>query len=637
MKSETSFFNRTLFFNLYKRYWPIFASYFIIWLIVLPLSLANSMQYASEMTRVNDIRESVASVGLRVLNQGIYGGAIMSAIFSILIAMAAFGYLYNARSVSMMCSLPIKREGVFVSVFSAGLAGMFAVNIIIFLITMAVEGAYGASTFGPSYLYQWLAMVCMMNLFFFGFATFCASLTGNIFVLPAVYVILNFTAYIVEFCIRTIMQIFIYGASPSAPYKFTVLSPFVKIAKTHPSGITENVFDGSTLTYSYISGYYYEEWSTLAVYAVIGLVFAVCAMLIIKHRRMETAGDVVAVNPLKPVFKYCLSIGCALVLGILIFQIVFGSIVLPLGKKNLLFIFTLLFMVFGAFIGYFSAEMLIQKTLRVFSGRKWIGFGITAVVISVIMFCGEYDVFGYERKIPDISDIKSVNLACSGESVVLERPENISATIDLHSSIISHKNANESCTDGNTYYVYIIYTLKNGKTFEREYHIYSKASDDIFKLADLMNVNEAVNYRKALSVPVSINTIADAYISYFDKTEAVYKNIELPAEQAYELYSQCIIPDINDGTLGKVWFETDSYYMKNVFDCTINFSIQQRIKDNNYNSDYFYTTLTVDSARTYKWIREKLGINLCSMGESKAIQEAQNNYKESGAASLIPK
>ena len=636
MKSKTSFFNRTLFLNLLKRYWPIFAGYFLVWLIVLPIALTNILQYNTYTAEFsNNILAFAAAAGRQILNSGLYGGVIISGIFGLLIAMAAFNYLYNARSVSMICSLPIKREGTFFSVFSSGLVTMFTINLFVFLISLSVTAAYGVLSLSYVYLLQWLAMVCMLNLFFFGFASLIAGLTGHILVLPMVYIVLNFTVYVVEMLVRTIMGLFIYGFSGNTSSVLAVLSPPVKLLMN--SGIS-GILEEPDNYNSAVIGYNYTEWKIVIIYAAVGVLFALLAMLLIKHRRMETAGDVVAVKPLRPIFKYCLSGGCALVLGLLIFTTAFNSPTTLTGIRGAMLM--LAFMLFGAFIGYFAAEMLMQKTLHVFKGGKWIGFGITAVLISAFLIGCEFDVFGIESKLPAASEVKGVSINSVGEAVFFEEPESIASAIKLHSDIITHKDANEQYTGNynvNSYYVTIIYTYNNGNTLTREYQLYSEASDDIYALNDLMNVKEAIDFRKELSVSVSIDTIADAYISYFDKASETYANIELSPEMAYQLYSECIIPDIEDCVLGKIWIVTDETYNNNVYDCTVNFSVEQRVKDNVYNSDYFYTTLNVDSKRTNNWITENCGITLATMGESSAMQYAYSDgkvYAEKAAESI---
>lgn len=619
MKSKTSFFNKTLFLNLLRRFWPIFAAYLVIWVIIEPVVLGNMLQYAhySRGYTVDPLAQTM-DFAKTVLNMGLYGGVIMSGIFAGLVAMAAFSYLYSSRSVSMICALPIKREGVFLSVFVSGLSTLLAVNLLILLITLAVTAAYGMLAAVGSYVLQCFAMVCLANIFFFGFASFCASLTGSILVLPLVYAVLNFTAAVVEYLIRAVMGMFIYGIRPGASDTFLWLSPPIKLLSTDTvSTVSAQTAQGVY----YTSDVYYSGWLSLGLYAVAGLAFATLAMLLVKRRRMESAGDVVAVRPLKPVFKYCLSVGCALVLGLLIYSIVFSYSEFH-GLKAMLNM--LLFMLFGAFIGYFAAEMLLQKTFRVFKRASWLRFAATGLILSALMLCGEFDLYGIEKKLPDAASVQGVSVSVDGESVLLEAPENIAAVIGVHGDIISNKAVNEAWQpDGihSSNYVNLLYTYHNGKTLERYYTIDPQGSNDIYTLNDILNSKEAIDYRKKLGLPVSIDTISDAFIEYYDAVQMQYRTIELSPRAAVELYHDCIIPDIEAGALGKVWLAPDEDYETNVYDCTIRLSLEERQADNSYNGDYFYTTLTVQATRTRAWLAANAeDLELATMGESRALQ-----------------
>ena len=53
-----------------------------------------------------------------------YGVPVISIVYAILCAMAVWSYLYNARSVGMMHTLPIRREGLFVTNVLSGLTMM---------------------------------------------------------------------------------------------------------------------------------------------------------------------------------------------------------------------------------------------------------------------------------------------------------------------------------------------------------------------------------------------------------------------------------------------------------------------------------------------------------------------------------
>ncbi|MDR1131200.1 MAG: hypothetical protein LBL15_02135 [Oscillospiraceae bacterium] len=616
MKSKTSFFNRTLFFELPRRFWPILAAYVAVWLVVLPVATANNLQYyLIDDFLGGNLRVLLARAGQNILEAGLYGGLILSAGFALILAMAAFSYLYTARSVSMYCSLPIRREGVFLSLFGSGLFWLFAGNAVIALVTIGVVSAYGLPALA-GFVLQWFAMTCLFGLFYFGFAALCASLTGHVLVLPLVYAVLNFTVYVVEYLVRTAMSLFIYGVSVRGSLVLSPLSPPVHILdRTSVRGILERLADGGSVEI----GCFYDGWTALICYGAAGLFCALAAVQLIRRRRMETAGDVVAVKPLKPVFKYCLSFGCALVIGLLIYTAVFGSETYGIARM----VYMLLFMLFGAFVGYFAAEMLMRKTLRVFNRKNWLHLGAAAVIIAALMFCGEFDVFGIERKLPAADRLERVSVSCNGQSVNFEQADNIGALIALHGEIIAQKDINERKAAGfdlsPAYGVQITYFYKDARTLSRNYTIFLSSGTTVDELNALLNVPEAVNDRKNISIPVTPGAISDAFLNYFDKETGEYSEYWLSAEQAYALYTDCIVPDIDDGYLGKIWLVTDDAYYSGVYDCTFNFAVSQRRSDGGYAFDHFYTTLTRSAARSAAWVTENTGIALSTMGESREI------------------
>ena len=611
MKSKTSFYSSTLFWNTIKRFWPIFAAYLAIWIMALPLALNSSLKWGAiyNSQDVNLIAEEL------VLRSGATVAPIMAAVFGIFFAMAAFSYLYSSRSVSMICSLPVKREGVFLSVFTTGLAGMILSNILVFIISIIVESSYKIA--GMNALWQWLAMACLNCLFFYGFAVFCASLTGHILILPCVYGILNFVVVVVEYFVRQTISGITYGMSANSAPTLVYLSPFYNLVFTNHLG--EDYVLSTDGIYTTL-GYYYENWISLIIYGAVGIVFALFALLLIKNRRMETAGDVVAVKPLKPIFKYCMSFGCALVLGVVINSIIFSnSLYSGYGSTDVLIL--ILCMLAGAFIGYFAAEMLMRKTLRVFQRPNWVGYALTCIVVIALIMSCEFDLFGFEKNVPDASEVETVSLYGAFEAVNLSEVENIQSSIDLHKSIINNKKEYEKHTAGNSndpdlrYGEYPItlrlsYTLKNGKTIDRVYNIYCGITDDCDVLSDIVNCEEAVQRRKSLKIEVSKDTVSYANISYYDKETRQYTGYTLSPEIATELFKTCIVPDIENKALGNIWINSNystvngkSYYDE-VYACNIDIELSKRDASGEYNNEYFNTTVTVSAVKTLEWLAD---------------------------------
>ena len=117
MQSKTSFFNRTLFRKNLSRYWPLWGF----------ASFVGFLAPAALLVRVIQSGEtSVEPLVVREIYYYLVADAvpIVSIAYAILCAMAVWSYLYNARSVGMMHSLPIRREGLFLTNLLSGLAMM---------------------------------------------------------------------------------------------------------------------------------------------------------------------------------------------------------------------------------------------------------------------------------------------------------------------------------------------------------------------------------------------------------------------------------------------------------------------------------------------------------------------------------
>ena len=57
----------------------------------------------------------------------------------------------------------------------------------------------------------WLLTAVLSSLAFYGVAVFCAMLTGSLFILPLVYAVLSFAAWVAESCLHEILGALIYG------------------------------------------------------------------------------------------------------------------------------------------------------------------------------------------------------------------------------------------------------------------------------------------------------------------------------------------------------------------------------------------------------------------------------------------
>ncbi len=684
MQSRTSYFNKAIFLNTLKRFWPLWLVYLGVWLLALPVTQA--VNYLGETYRAQ--RE--------VLDIAQQGGVIMGLGWGVLAAMAVWSFMYNSKTMSGVACLPVKREGVFLSVTLAGILPAIVSNIVAFGLVMLVHLGRGYAAVVPFDLYGF-AIVTMMLIFFYGFATICAQLTGNLVILPLVYLVLNFVAWVVESTVNYLMDVVVYGVEFGSYSLALYLSPVLGLLNGGPR--THEVYDAAFDKYV-VSHVSYEGIGFVIVCCVVGIIMLAGALWLYRRRRMESVGDVVAVEVMKPVFKYCMTFGCALISGIGFYGLIIQAII---GRPLHQTIAILFFMLFGAFVGYFAAEMLIRKSFRVFRGH-WRGLLVSLLVLCVATLGLEFDLLGIEKKVPETEDIDYVYVFAS-DGVAYREAENIEDIVELHKSVIENKNIHENAMGyGSSFDV--SYYLTDGSYFSRTYWLrydsiglQGAGFEDVEALENIQNSAEAIAFRKKLPfMPGEENVLGGAFrgmvtneemlalnpelteeeliiINYYgyDEHYVLYEmseaeKIELAndyklyhdakynygqnvwdfsAEEMWELYTECIIPDLAEGKLGKLWIIEDDDYFNTV--CSGRLSIEfwyypeNNTSDRAYaaevtveaprpitaiddgrNTSTFTTTPTVGS-RTYNWLAEH-GVLLHTVGEEMEMYEGYAEY-----------
>ena len=124
------------------------------------------------------------------------------------------------------------------------------------------------------------------------------------------YFLLHFLAVMLDWLVCTFSQGFIFGLSGGYTGVVEWLSPTVYLEnQLRVSGTYEEVFQRGELTGT---GYYTDVLTAvelqnlwlIGVYALAGAALLAVAWLLYRRRRSESAGDVVAVGWMKPVFRY---------------------------------------------------------------------------------------------------------------------------------------------------------------------------------------------------------------------------------------------------------------------------------------------------------------------------------------------
>lgn len=570
MQSKTSFFNRTLFRKNLSRYWPLWGF----------ASFVGFLAPAALLVRVIQSGEtSVAPLRVREIYYYLLSDAvpIVSIAYAILCAMAVWSYLYNARSVGMMHSLPIRREGLFLTNLLSGLA-MMAIPYLVAggLGTLLFACCGGFDAWGT--LVTVLAVIAQ-SVTFFGLATFCAFLTGNIFALPVLYFLLNFLAPLGDWLCNLFARGFLFGFT--ADYSGTVdfLCPMVYLTqRLYVNSEYETVRDSALEYQNRLTSVTLENAWLIAAYAAAGLVFLALAYLLYRRRESERAGDVVAVRVFRPVFRFGVAALSALLGGRLLYALLWesfqaGDTFTPVPLAICLIVASL--------IGYYAASMLLAKSLRVFRGSA---VGALCLVAACAAFCAgmRYDLFGIERRIPDQNEIAQLEIYLARNTYYLtpeDQPELLSGAQDLQRTLIAQKDlirsnyetyrhgGSSSDPDASTNIRYV-YTLKNGATVERFYTVSFARSD----------LQTSGSYANVMDSFVNSPALRQARLRWGDPEFHVESgwfsiqdgddNFTLGTQECETLLS-AIARDAENGNWGRYdWFEDDgtAYAMDLSFD-----------------------------------------------------------------------
>ncbi len=604
MKSRTSFYNKGFGKNLLRRFWPLWA----LWLAVLlyaPLQLAGikSIDYFRALDYVNNVNRSLLETGTVLAKLCIFAMPVM--------AMAMLSYLYDRRSCGLVNSLPMRREEAYFTAFFTGLVPMLAAELLAFLVLLAVCPRTPGVNAG--HLGTWLLLVVLGTVAFYGLACFCGVLTGNVFVLPAVYVVLGCTALVFEGAVCALLHTLVYGFTNQqetlswlSPLPTVLMTLNVTAQRTLPAD--PRAAESAPMTYS-ISGLRY-----LALLCAVGLLLGLLAVLILKKRHMEAAGEIVAVPVLRPLFRICMAVGTAVVLACILCEEFLSRIVSGRGVA----VCACVLLALGAALGWFVAEMLIKKSLRVF-GRGWKQIGIIAGLLVLLAILAEADVTGYERYVPDPDEVASVLLQTSGRRELTD-PVSIAAYCDFHRGLVAHKAENERVSSVRYWNMPLTYTLKNGRTIQRAYRLINNEGSqadpdsDLNRYQALANVPEAVMNRvTAGGRAVTADTVTRAHVnvSRYDETRGWTNDaLTLTTEQALSLYREGILPDALAGNIG-LWFPYESEESRALLSTVgVTLELTPLPKTDAEGSYYWDSVIDLNvlmsSENTRRWLKENL-------------------------------
>ncbi|MFH7819783.1 DUF6449 domain-containing protein [Neobacillus thermocopriae] len=456
MPSKMSLFNKELFFQIGRSTGWVSLVYFFTLFFIIPFKILMILDSKE------DIQFYQTKTSLFEYDFQIQMGLMI--VIPVLLAVLIFRFLHVKQANDLVHSLPIKRDKIYHHYALAGIFLIVAPILLISIILLFMHFFYDIdSLFTVMDIFFWAGTTLIISLLLYTASVFIAMMTG----ISAVQIVLTYifvlfpTGFIL--LLFTNLNILLYGF-PSSYYlrkQFGNLSPITFAAE----------LEGRI-----------PSWKILIVYGILTVVLYGLALFFYKKRRLETASEAISVAKLRSIFKYGASF-CFMLFGGVYFHMIsyenIGWTVFGYGV--------------GAAFGYFAAEMVLQKTWRVFTKIKGLAIFLGIIVFLVI---GSQALGFYEKKVPKQSEIKRV-LVGDNPSFYFNRQDgftdnfynpkpikdsqNIAAVRRLHEQIIADKEILKGSKNDLSSTIFFIYELKNGKKVIREYHVMTELYNDLYK------------------------------------------------------------------------------------------------------------------------------------------------------------
>jgi len=547
-----AYFSKALYLRNLKRFWLISVAVFIFAFfsfVTTEIAMRNIRPFHPDNDYV-DILYPLTN----------YCAAFIP-IFSIITAIAMFGYLHKLKAAGFVSSLPISRLGLYITNWLSGLTIMLAPTLLIGVL-------YGALLIGqplpPVHFLIWLGILIAVHIFFFSMAVFTAFLTGKPVMQAFLFAFINIVFVSLLGMGYLIADLWVFGYAGGFPQELPI-----PVALLTPIYMTWNMiynFGQSGGPFSLLS---ILSWVAYPVYTALFMFFG---YRLYRRRRIESAGDIILHKPVQSTFKYLIGLFTGALLGFAFTMIISSGN--NFSMSGFVICLTVSVIAFGA-LGCLFTEMLIRKRIRVWKTAYKSMLFFAAGIVAIAFFI-HFDGTGYERRVPDPDNVAAVSFStirpnvdnsvlfnddwesgaalsrsghgwsllgsCYCDKCLIERrefvwteeivdeikqrtfdyfesPEAITAATNLHRAIVSDKrylevrSINQSGSAGQRYF--LTYKMKNGRIISRQYILPD----------DLLSTLDAADYMLALSgQPEAVNkrnrftTIPDTAVLRADAT-----------------------------------------------------------------------------------------------------------------------
>lgn len=444
MKSKTSFFSAAVLKKDITRFAPLWAVYTLIFALVCIFT-----GYDEPARYAENVAQLCRSMPLIIC------------LYAIVTAMMVFSDLYRTQTAYTLLAMPLRREGHYithtVSGLLMGIVPHIAMMPVLFYMTR------GEGSMMP---FIWLLDTVLCFVLFFGIAAFSCQLAGSKLGAFLIYMAVNFFCALLYSFIN-IFYIPVLGGIRINEELLISGSPAARLSQLE---MVDCFYRAEFVDYGFhYNGLVKETWIYLTICVIIGLLVWGFGLWFCRRRKAEAAGDLVAVKKIAPVFLAVYTMVCG--------EFIYYVAEIFAGTD------TIVFLIVGMTVGFFTGLMLLKRTVKVFTGKTFIAFGVTALALYVSFVAIKLDPLGRVTYVPGPDEVESVLLMDYYSSYprynnIITNREDIKKITDAHKALID-----VSAKQGGDFSVY--YRLKNGTTIVRTYNSFDVSDEECKRKLDM--------------------------------------------------------------------------------------------------------------------------------------------------------
>ena len=546
-----------------KRYGLVGVLY-AIGIILITVGFLNPVHYGEALSDVQNLCTAMPFINL---------------VYAALLTQLLLGDLYSPRLSHGLRSLPITPGGWFGTQVILGIVSVLPGILISGIILATMLTAYRI------YILVFLGYAFLSFLFFYGAALLCAVCAGNRLGMLLLYCVVNFIGLFYGWAVIRVFCPLIYGIY--LPY-FSV--KFVPVAQmydqrpfdfTYKQNLAVSAADGDeALRASYFSSADLQSvqltggvWVILG-FAALGCVLIAIAMVLLRRRKEERVGDLLAFKQLNTVMLVICTVCTGLLLHVIAYS--FGWEL----KLPMLFL--------GLVLGYYAALMLIKRQTNVFNRKTFLPLvGILGITLALLTATG-LNLFGIASRVPQAEQVASVRISqMSGQyPIVSSQQEDIAVALQIQQeSLDAHRQAEERRpllerifgseeqspldeSTGGSYWITLSFTLKNGRQINRLYYVNRSFSSvqalkSIWSSPDYLFDVELLDENHQFDRALLKKKLEAAVVQCSCNAGELYYNPSTHqlGEQEIEQLLDAILLDCQEGTMAQSnLFHQDDYY-----------------------------------------------------------------------------